>query len=228
MFTFGDCSESYYGEQWASLMHRELEQWIDEKKEVEAVPQDVSDAPVAPPTEDWVSLKPVVSGITNLLQITPDWSPRQSDEEQTSLQSVARSLREEGAANGDGEVASTQQGDINSTPTTGGVEPSPSESVEPESVEPTPSGTGSVEPSPSGGAEPTSTEGVEPTSTGGVEPPPSERVEPTSSVGVELTSQSSSTNRRAELNWKDMNTLKRRFTYDILPKVTCEVEMALT
>jgi len=70
------CRNSYYGEQWASLMHRELNQWIAEHTG-QLHNQDPTSPEVAPEVEDGeeiISLRhpSPQARISNVVEIVPD------------------------------------------------------------------------------------------------------------------------------------------------------------
>lgn len=79
------CRGRCYGELWASLMHRELEQWVDDLLHPQmelTLGTSTDDAVSPPPDEDWVHIKPVPQSISNMQQIIPEWVPTELDEPQ--------------------------------------------------------------------------------------------------------------------------------------------------
>ena len=153
----------YYGELWASLMHRELEQWVDHLTNPTSDCSLNSDDTIPPTDEDWVHMKPVPSNISNLQQVIPDWvQPERS-------QMTGLPMEQEG-------IADDLQSD--SSLTTTDVD-----------------------------------RGVEETEEGsGFSSEPGQREEETSrSV--------SSAAQPAGLSWTALEGLKKRFNFDILPKV---------
>lgn len=176
-------SQSYYGEEWASLMHRELLQWMSDLKEGD-LSSDVlvGDNTGVPPTdEDWVSIKPVLPSVTNLHEVVPSWATGGGSEQTTSpSQEMEPPCRTEQTwtdiASEDAGTVSSQEGGVDDQDRAADDE----DEERADTVQAGPEGTSAVQ------------------------------------SASALTTPSRQT---MTFDWNKMDNLKRRLTYDILPKV---------
>ena len=205
-------------------MHRELEQWIEDlmQPQAELSNNSATDDTVPPPSEDWIHIKPVPTSISNLQQIIPDWVPTPPDEPQmttneqglpqqpTEVNSIPSAplsdgsqlgtdeseVSREGEAGGDQEaIGGRGEGDVTLTATVSNEQ-------------------GGDEGVASAASEPGEEEGVASTASepGGEEGVASAASEP----GGESVSSAAGS---GSINWNSLGEAKRRFNFDILPKV---------
>ena len=188
-------------------MHREFEQWIEDLMQPQAEPSNnsASDDTVPPPSEDWIHIKPVPTSISNLQQIIPDWVPTPPDEPQmttneqglpqqpTELDGMPSAPLSDGSQLGTGESEVSREGEV------GGDEEAIGGRGEGNMEAIGDRGEGDVA---SATSEPGGEEGVAST---GSEPGGDEGVASAAGSGL--------------INWNSLGEAKRRFNFDILPKV---------
>lgn len=205
---------SYYGELWASLMHRELLQWIEGLTEGDA--SDASeecDSAVnhAPASEDWVTLKRVPPSVTNIYQEVPAWTDTESVSQQASYsQPLPQGLvNEQSPCDSCGVLGTDHEADASHCAQVASADHSRAEGDE-EHGHPS-----RAESSDEGGC----LNGAEGTNVGEHSNEPNRA----SSADQEGTSECVAVvqpdNQMTQLSWNSLDSLKRRLTYDILPKV---------
>ena len=182
-------------------MHRELEQWVDDQSQPQS---DLSlntatDDTVSPADEDWVHIKPVPPSISNLQQVIPEWVPTQPDEPQMTT-------NEQGPP----QQPAEQDGTPSAPQSDGGQLPGDPQS-DGNQLLGTDEGEASREMEGESGGDQETTEGSE-QGEEGVTPAAAasseHREEGVSSVATART-----------LSWDSLGGAKKRFNYDILPKV---------
>jgi hypothetical protein len=171
-----------YGELWASLMHRELEEWVEDliQPQTELSNSTATDDTAPPPNEDWVHIKPVPASVSNLQQIILEWGPTQPDEPQMTTNEQGHPQQPAGVD------------DTASDPLSDGGQLLTDESEASREIQ---------------------------GETGGDQG--EEGVSSTAAVSSEQGREegASSVARTGKLNWNSLGEAKRRFNYDILPKV---------
>lgn len=189
-------------------MHREFEQWIEDlmQPQAELSNNSATDDTVPPPSEDWIHIKPVPTSISNLQQIIPEWVPTPPDEPQmtTNEQGLPQQPTEldgmPSAPLSDGSQLGTDESEVSREGEAGGDEEAIGGSGEGD-VASTISEPGGEEGVASATSEPGGEEGV-----------PSSTSEP---GGENVSSAAGS----VSMNWNSLGEAKRRFNFDILPKV---------
>ena len=201
---------SFYGEQWASLMHRELLQWIDDLTEGEsfdALPQEGECGP-PPGDEDWVCIKPVSPSITNIHQEITEWDSSTPQHEFGLVESRQEADTSTLNASDVPDRTGDSEGGVSDVPDrTGGGE------GEVSADDPNGAGGGEGEGSGVAGGD---EEEVSGDLNDAVSGEPEERVVAAATAEQEAAVSPASP---AQLTWVTLNSLKRRLTYDILPKV---------
>ena len=205
-------------------MHRELEQWIEDlmQPQTELSNNSATDDTVPPPSEDWIHIKPVPSSISNLQQTIPEWMPTQPDEPQmtTNEQGLPQRPAEvdgiPSAPLSDGSQLGTDESEASREKEAGGDQ----EAMEGRGEDDV-ALTATVS-NDQGGDEGVASTASEQGGDEGVASTASERGE---DEGVASTASEqggdgvSSAAGTGKLNWNSLGEAKRRFNYDILPKV---------
>ena len=180
-------------------MHRELLQWIEgltEGDTLHAASRECDSTVTPPPTsEDWVTVKCVPPIITNIYQEVPDWTITESESEQASYsQHQPHGLVNEQSPHRDnGMLVTGHEAEDASVDHTRAAEDA---SVDHTRAEGDEEGGHSNEPNRASRAE---------------------QEEP--SEGATVAEPRTTNNQMTQLSWNNLDNLKRRLTYDILPKV---------
>ncbi len=199
-------------------MHRELEEWVEEliqpHGQTELSNDTATDDTAPPPNEDWIHIKPVPASVSNLQQIIPEWRPTQPDEPQMST-------NEQGHPQQPAEVDGTASDPLSDGGQLLSDESETSREIQAETGgDEEAIGEEGVASTAAVSSEQGREEGVASTAAVSSEQGREEGMASTATVSSEQGREgASSVARTGKVNWNSLGEAKRRFNYDILPKV---------